>query len=84
MPKVVINTCWGGFGLSDQAHREMGYSRDIKRDDPKLVAIVERLGEAANGEFAKLKVVEVPDGVEIEIVEYDGWEHVAEAHRTWS
>jgi hypothetical protein len=28
-------------------------------------------------------VVEIPDGVEWEIAEYDGLEWVAEKHRTW-
>lgn len=54
-----------------------------QRNDPRLVKIVEKLGEEANGRFAKLKVIEIPDGVEWEIEEYDGYEHVAEKHRTW-
>lgn len=56
----------------------------IERTDADLVAVVEELGEKANGNCANLKVVEVPDGVEWEIEEYDGNEHVAEKHRTWS
>jgi len=31
-----------------------------------------------------LKIVDIPDGVEWEIEEYDGMEWVAEKHRTWS
>jgi len=34
--------------------------------------------------FADLKIVEIPDGTNYEIDEYDGNEHVAEVHRTWS
>jgi len=30
-----------------------------------------------------LAIVEIPDDVEYTIEEYDGNEHVAEAHRTW-
>ena len=56
---------------------------DIKRDDPLLIEVVRNLGKAASGQFAALKIVEIPDGVEYEINEYDGNEHVAEAHRTW-
>jgi len=56
---------------------------DIKRDDPALVKTVEDLGEKANGRFAKLKVVEIPDDVEWEITEYDGLEQVEEKHRVW-
>ena len=53
------------------------------RCDPVVVEIVEILGEKANGQFAKLKIVEIPEDVEFEIQEYDGLEHVAEKHRTW-
>ena len=58
--------------------------RDIARDDPALVLMIEELGEKANGRFAKLKIVEIPDDVDWYIEEYDGSEHVAEKHRTWS
>jgi hypothetical protein len=57
--------------------------RDVKRDHPELVRIVEEMGEAANGGCAALRVVEIPDGVDYVIEEYDGNEHIAETHRTW-
>lgn len=57
--------------------------RPENRVDPILIEAVETLGEAANGRFAKLKVVEVPDEVDWEIQEYDGVEWVAEKHRIW-
>lgn len=60
------------------------YDGDLERDDPDLVAIVEELGAAASSGFASLVVVEVPDDAQWEISEYDGLEHVAEAHRTWA
>ena len=59
------------------------YERDIERNDPAVVQAVEELGDKANGEHAKLVVVNIPDGIEYSIEEYDGMEHVAEAHRTW-
>ena len=102
--KVVINSCYGGFGLSKKAQelytekcgKELGEyiqqvdgykginEHQIYRADPNLVEVVEQLGKRANGVYAELKVVEVPDDVEWEICEYDGNEWVAECHRTWS
>jgi hypothetical protein len=61
--------------------------RNIERTDPDLVRVVEELGgghrEGASGACAELAIVEIPDGVEYTVEEYDGSEHVAEAHRTW-
>lgn len=140
--KVVINACYGGFGLSpegmvryyeikgkklwvevDKKYSSLGichywlvppeerlknredewhemstaerqeynkiyseqcvYERDFERDDPVLVQVVEELGSKANGKHASLKIVEIPDGVEWQVEEYDGNEWVAEKHRTW-
>ena len=115
---VVINRCYGGFGLSHEAimmYSELAklnlkpvegkffdlcgydyyldgivgdeyywYDRNIKRDDPDLVAVVRELGDKANSRHADLKIVDVPEDVEWEIHEYDGNEWVAEKHRTWS
>lgn len=58
-------------------------SRDFERNDPLLIRAVEELGDEANGECAKLTIVEIPDDVDWEIDEYDGLEHIAEKHRTW-
>ena len=60
------------------------YCHDIPRDDPALVQLVEENSELASGRCAELKVVEIPDGVNFQIEEYDGNEWVAEVHRTWS
>lgn len=70
---------------SNEAYRNAQLcSREIPRDDPALVQTVEELGDVANGRCADLKVVEIPDDVQWCIDEYDGLEHVAEVHRTWS
>lgn len=69
-----------------QTSEDVGYVRDddIPRDDPILVDIVREMGSAANGNHAQLHVVEIPDGVEWTIEEYDGTEWISECHRTWS
>jgi hypothetical protein len=146
--KVVINKCFGGFGLSDAAYEKLiewgvpaqkyfeqtqdddgryqpqpandgevifdneltplgekdshdklyhaykGKARTVtrywdcwtrdSRSHPLVVRVVEELGEAANRFCAELAVVEIPDGVDYEISEYDGMEHIAEKHCTWS
>lgn len=143
MPKVVVNRCYGGFGLSPKAlvrvaeklGRECYFARHIRefssdyskitlekfeivpaeqadmwthafsisdaekaiknwneyaipdfqedRSNPILVEVVEELGEEADGDCAKLEVVQIPDDVDWYIDEYDGMEHVAERHQKW-
>lgn len=141
--KVVINKCFGGFGLSNKALKKLAklqqgidlyfykqtkydfndgineytkinendkesfthpmtknlgnvvnelpedfyFSRwDLERDrsNSLLIQVVEELGDEANGDYAKLKIVEIPDGTEYEIDEYDGMESIEEKHRSWS
>ena len=82
--KIVINTCYGGFGLSDAAkerYLELTTNTparwvDIERDDKALVQVVEELGELANGPYAKLAVIDVHAGQWYRINEYDGNEEV--------
>jgi len=57
---------------------------EFHRDDKILVHVVEQLKEEANGKYASLKVVEIPDGVEWFVDEYDGRECIRESHRVWS
>ena len=139
--KVVVNRCYGGFGLSDKATemvmnrkgldcfryywdyesnglirckpnqyyyivyyltKDMGerfdrnefdrnelsndvywHNSKLERTDLDLIAVVEELGKEANGEFARLEVVEIPGDVDWEIDEYDGWEKIYDVHRVW-
>lgn len=53
------------------------------RSDKDLIDIIETLGEDSWGDYASLKIVEIPDNVKWEIEEYDGSEWVSEVHRTW-
>jgi hypothetical protein len=86
--KVVINDCYGGFGLSNKALDMLGLISDSifdrDRANPKLVEVVEKLGEEANGFCASLRVIEIPDDVkEWYIDDYDGVETIHEKHRYW-
>lgn len=54
------------------------------RSDTDLIAVIEEMGNAANGWAAEIVIVDIPDDVKWHISEYDGLEHVAENHRTWS
>ena len=112
--KIVLNVCFGGFGLSNEAtikyaelkgiklytkkekswltefytdplmSDESFYYPDIPRDDPDLIEVVASMGDKANGRYAELKIVDIPDDVVWTIMEHAGVEWVAEAHRTWS
>ncbi len=115
--KVVINSCFGGFGLSDAAfeqllnrkgvawekvkykydldlHYKAGHVGDDEhclsyqqftenRADSDLVAVVEQFGKDVNTPYSELKIVDIPNDVEYTVEEYDGYEHIAEVHRTW-
>lgn len=138
MTRIVVNRCFGGFGLSTEAvkwliahkselirtrsfseyygskkldeyerqnwksvgdgfyttqHECILYDEkcttvwslnyDLKRTHPDLIAVVEALGEGVNGQFAKLEIVEIPNGIEWEINDYDGSETIEEKHRSW-
>jgi hypothetical protein len=52
------------------------YDRDIDREDPALVQVIEELGDEASGQCANLKIAEIQDGVLYRIDEYDGNESV--------
>lgn len=120
--KVAINTCHGGFGISNEAFENLLTRKGIAfekadakfkirsdlydyyeaghvgsddhylseytffedRTDLDLIAVIEEMGGGANSWAAELAIVVIPDDVEWHIAEYDGMEHVAENHRTWS
>lgn len=105
MTKVVINRCYGGFRLSEEAERlyierkrakgeeietfdyeddgvEHISCYDLKRHDPDLVAVVEELGDDANGTCSKLQIVEIESKI-YRISEYDGMERVITPDTNW-
>jgi hypothetical protein len=77
--KLVINTCYGGYGLSEEALAALGIEDygDIARYDPRLIELVERDPIAAADDCAELCVVEIPDNAtDYYIDEDDGCESV--------
>jgi hypothetical protein len=80
--KVVVNKCYGGFGLSEEAHElakelsgdEKWRPYKVPRHDDVLVEVVLRLGDKANSSSSRLVVYEVTDKYFIK--EYDGIEAI--------
>ena len=55
-----------------------------KLENPLLVEAVQKLGAKANGLYATLKIVEIPDEVEWRVDAVNGKEIIREKHRMWS
>lgn len=138
--KIVINTTYGGFGLSDacteelavlKGHKAYKYTFDNRglslhrcheetyaycscrflldvdqeeidretakrhhfeslfegnemRTDPDLISLIEKNGtQWASGDYAELKIIEIPDDVDWVIGEDEGKEWVEEKRRVW-
>lgn len=96
--KIVINKCTGGFGLSRYALAELKklkgispepstddptFITELKRNDPDLIFIVEKLGQYADSDYSSLEIIEIPD-VDFEIIADDsGPEIVVEVGHYW-
>jgi len=80
--KFVLNKCFGGFEVSEVAAEKLGLADywdadELARYNPNLVKVVETLGKDANGDYAELHVVEIPDNTtDWEIHDYDGIESI--------
>jgi hypothetical protein len=62
----------------------IGSSDNVKlRTNAELIDVVESLGAEASGMCGNIQIVEIPDDITFSIEDYDGYEHVAEVHRTW-
>jgi hypothetical protein len=91
--RFVINRSHSGFRLSDEACNEIIKRNPdvclalIERNDHDLVETVERLGFKANGNGAKLVLVDIPDEIAIHervlIHEEDGFEFAYEMNSVW-
>jgi hypothetical protein len=54
------------------------------RTNPLLIQAIEKIGEEeSSGRFGEIKIIEIPDGINWEIEDYDGIETVNETHRSW-
>ena len=71
-----------GGSLTDDFRITWGPDQGRRRTDPNLVAVVEELGDEASGFGARLVVVDVPDGVDWVIDEFDGNEQVRSREET--
>lgn len=88
--KVLVNSCYGGFGISDIAlslylkkkieidPNYKVYECSLSRTDPILVECFEELGNEFNKEYAQIRIEEIPAKYKdyLEIIEYDGSESI--------
>ena len=98
--KIIINTQFGGFSLSEKAVKHLNiqspypcnldFGIDSANDyeyraHPRLLILAKQIGlKNLAGDYATLKIVDIPDDVKWTIDQYDGREWVAEVHRRWS
>ena len=82
--KVALNSCYGGFDLSQRAYELLGWEwrsfppqEKSLRTDCRLIHVIEQLGTAAaSGEHAQLRIEEVNDNLAWKIKEHDGKEKI--------
>lgn len=88
--KVLINKCYGGFSISEEF---LGHLKQLKlvdqeantfcidRDNQQIIDEAIKFGlEKANGWVAKLEIVEIPDGCNYRLGEYDGQEWIEQIY----
>ena len=59
------------------------YGSELARTDSDLISVIEELGDDASGNCGDIRIIEIPNGVDYEINDYDGMESVHEVHRSW-
>lgn len=79
--KIVLNKCFGMFGLSQAATdllpADVDWSEYVNRTDVRLIEVVELLGPGANGRHADLSIIIIPEeATDWTIEDYDGIETV--------
>lgn len=82
--KLIINVCYGGFGIKKDVLKSLNYDTSIysmrhnndMRRDPRIIEMLEN-GEDISEDYSKLVVVTLPDNcTDYYIEEYDGIELV--------
>ena len=78
--EIVVNRCWGGFGLSEKACKELGVESyyEVDRTNPKLIEMVKTWDpQDVNAWGSTLKVIELPFKTSDWVInDYDGMEIV--------
>lgn len=79
--KIVINKCFGGFGVNDNVIEKLNiesvyYDLENNRTHAGLIELIES-GMDVDTKYSNLVVVEIPDdATDYMINEYDGYENV--------
>lgn len=77
--KMIINDCYGGFGVRQEVLDELelnGFDEEELRTAARLIEEIEN-GKDVSDDYAELKVVEIPDeSTDYYLDEYDGLESV--------
>lgn len=78
--KIVVNRCFGGFGLSEEANKYMAdkWNDDDDRINSEFISLVEEWGsKRVSSPYAKLKIIEIPDeSTDWLMEEDDGFEEI--------
>ena len=76
--KLIINTCYGGFGINNKWEAE-NCEKDCNGDCRECAKLIRAIKgkENVNDDFSELAVVEFPDeATDYELLEYGGIESV--------
>lgn len=80
-----IHYCTTDLGekIEEIPNENYWYYRNLERTDKDLISVIEELGDEASGRYGRVVVIEIPNDVNWEIDDYDGWESIHEKHRSW-
>ena len=81
---IVLNKCYGGYGLSEEAYKYLnldwdnfGYKYEDDRTNVRLINVVLELGDKANELCSKLKIFKVYSyNLDCEIYDDHGYEYI--------